>query len=195
MATMSEQRARPLTHDLPAIARAASHYPSFDADSLRVYLLLRRVISRADKAADAHFARHGISQARFLVLINLHNAEGHGLTPAALADVLNVTRATITGLIDTLERDAMVAREPDPDDKRSVLVRLSLTGRRFLEAMMPDHFARIAAVLRDFSPPEREQFEHLLQKVFDGFDAFELPQPPASARLAAADGSHEPESD
>ena len=81
----------------------------------------------------------------------------------------------------------MVAREPDPDDKRSVLVRLSLTGRRFLEGMMPDHFARIAGVLRDFSPAERLQLEHLLQKVFDGFDAFELPEPPP--RAAASDDS------
>jgi DNA-binding MarR family transcriptional regulator len=184
---MSEQRARPLAHDLPAIARAAAHYPTFDANSLRVYLLLRRVISRADKSADAHFARHGISQARFLVLINLYKTEGHGLTPAVLADLLNVTRATITGLLDTLERDAMVAREPDPDDRRSVLVRLSLTGRRFLEAMMPDHFARIAGVLRDFSGLEREQLEHLLQKVFDGLNAFELPEPPVVQRTAPAD--------
>lgn len=170
-----------LAHDLPAIAKAAAHYPTFDAGSLQVYLLLRRVISRADKSADAHFARHGITQARFLVLINLYKAEGHGLTPAALADTLGVTRATITGLIDTLERDAMVAREPDPDDKRSVLVRLSLTGRRFLEGMMPDHFARIAGVLRHFSAAEREQFAHLLQKAFDGFDSFELPEPPSVA--------------
>ena len=111
---MPEQRPRPmLAHDLTAISKAAAHYPTFDADSLRVYLLLRRVISRADKSGDAHFARHGISQARFLVLINLYKTEGHGLTPAALADVLNVTRATITGLIDTLERDAMALAAGD----------------------------------------------------------------------------------
>ena len=174
------EKPTPLLHgDLAVVAQAAEQFPQLDAEALRVYLTMRRVMSRADRAADVHFGRYGVSYGRFLILINLFKSEGHLLTPAALSERCGVTRATITGTIDTLERDGMVAREADPDDKRSVLVRLSIAGRRFLDSMLPDHFERVTKVLRHLSPDERLVFEQLLNKVFAGLDALEDPTPPA----------------
>lgn len=51
-----------------------------------------------------------------------------------LADELACTRATVTSIVDTLEKKRLVSREPHPDDRRSMLVKLSEEGRSLLEA-------------------------------------------------------------
>lgn len=44
------------------------------------------------------------------------------------AEALVCTRATITGIIDTLERKGLVERKPNPDDRRSILATLTQAG-------------------------------------------------------------------
>jgi DNA-binding MarR family transcriptional regulator len=51
-----------------------------------------------------------------------------------LAEVLSCTRATITGIVDTLEKKGLVTRHPHPDDRRSMLVKLTVDGRKLLQS-------------------------------------------------------------
>src|SRR6266853_654254 len=50
-----------------------------------------------------------------------------------LADELDSTPRNITGLVDHLERDGLVERVPDPQDRRSVRARLTPAGRERIE--------------------------------------------------------------
>jgi DNA-binding MarR family transcriptional regulator len=86
-------------------------------------------------------------------------------TPAELADAAGVTRATMTGLIDTLERDGFVKREPDPDDRRMMSVRLTAAGERFLREFMPGHFQAVASLMSPLSEAERKTLVRLLGKL------------------------------
>lgn len=62
----------------------------------------------------------GISAAGGLVLAQLRD---HGpLSPSELGSRLIVTRATVTGLVDSLERGGFVRRTAHPTDRRSVVV-------------------------------------------------------------------------
>jgi DNA-binding MarR family transcriptional regulator len=105
-------------------------------------------------------------------------------TPAELADEAGVTRATMTGLLDTLEKDNLVARESDPNDRRTVLIRLTDKGRSLLEGLLPDFFRRVCAVIDPLSEDERLQLVGLLQKVQQGLAAA-TPEP-AEPALATA---------
>jgi DNA-binding MarR family transcriptional regulator len=51
-----------------------------------------------------------------------------------LADELACTRATITGIVDTLEKKDLVTRNPNPVDRRSLLVKLTDKGRALLQS-------------------------------------------------------------
>src|SRR5882757_9582431 len=86
-------------------------------------------------------------------------------TPAELADAAGVTRATMTGLIDTLERDGLVRREPDPDDRRMMSVRLTAKAESFLAQMLPKHFQIMAQLMAPLSESERKTLVRLLTKV------------------------------
>jgi DNA-binding MarR family transcriptional regulator len=71
-----------------------------------------------------------VSSAGGLVLGLLRD---HGpLSPSALGDKLIVTRATVTGVVDSLERRGYVERTPNPEDRRSLLIRLAPSGEKVL---------------------------------------------------------------
>jgi DNA-binding MarR family transcriptional regulator len=86
-------------------------------------------------------------------------------TPAELADAAGVTRATMTGLVDTLERDGFVKREPDPADRRTISVRLTPKGEKFLGELLPGHFKLISELMAPLSESERKTLVRLLGKV------------------------------
>lgn len=68
----------------------------------------------------------GVSSAGGLVLGQLRD---HGpMSPSEIGDRLIVTRATVTGVVDSLERRGLVRRSPNPDDRRGVIVALTDEG-------------------------------------------------------------------
>jgi len=101
-------------------------------------------------------------------------------TPAALADQSRVTRATITGLIDTLEKDGLVIREADKKDRRTLHVSLTRQGKAFVKRMLPDYFKCVSAIIKPLNKTERKQFVQLLQKIQQG-----LAPVPQAGKLAA----------
>ena len=68
----------------------------------------------------------GVSAAGGLILGILRD---HGaMPPSELGERLQVTRATVTGVVDSLERRGFVLRSPNPADRRSLLVAITPEG-------------------------------------------------------------------
>ncbi|WUI03677.1 MarR family transcriptional regulator [Spirillospora sp. NBC_00431] len=74
--------------------------------------------------------RHGISPAGFFVLRMLIVEDG--LRPGEVAKRLLVTPATVTSVVDTLERNGHVRRERSYRDRRGVMLRITDSGRQLL---------------------------------------------------------------
>ncbi len=83
-------------------------------------------------------AGFGTTLARFDYMAQLYRHR-QGLKMKALSRYLMVTGGNITGLTDELEKEGLVAREADPNDRRAYLVRLTPKGRRGFEAMASRH--------------------------------------------------------
>ena len=77
-----------------------------------------------------------LSPASGLVLGILADSE-LALSPNEIADRLIISRATVTGLIDSLERRRYVHRLPHPSDRRMLLVELTEEGRRTAREFRP----------------------------------------------------------
>jgi DNA-binding MarR family transcriptional regulator len=172
--TEAKERPNPPVR-LETFEEISLRYPGLDPQAMHAYVVLRKAQTRIELALDTHLARHGLSFGRYLVLVHLMRAEGHSLTPAQLAEACGITRATITGLVDTLEKAGQVTREADPEDGRSVQVRLSISGRRFLEKMLPDHFGRLMKMMSRFTPAELKSLEKLSDKLMQGASALDQP--------------------
>lgn len=160
-----------LLKDLPryeCLLEAAKQFPSLDPSACEVFFNLLRTGDEAFRVTDEQLQSHGLSHGRFTVLTLLFYKacdENNASTPAALAERAGVSRATMTGLIDTLERDAMVVRKPDPSDRRMLSVELTPRAVALLEEIMPDHFRRINDLMSPLSETERRTLVRLLGKI------------------------------
>ena len=173
---MVEEKERPNPPiKLQTFEELALRYPGLDPQAMHAYVVMRKAQTRIEVSLETHLARNQLSFGRYLVLVHLIRAEGYSLAPAQLAEHCGITRASITGLVDTLEKSGHVERENDPDDRRSVQVRLTLAGRRFVEHLLPDHFARLMKMMGEFTPAELKTLEKLSDKLSRGAEALEKP--------------------
>lgn len=76
---------------------------------------------------------HGLTQAGMVTLLTL--AEHGELPHRAVAERCFVKPATLTGIVDTLERDGLVERQPHDTDRRSVRLTLTPAGRARADAL------------------------------------------------------------
>ncbi|RFC49835.1 MAG: DNA-binding transcriptional regulator [Verrucomicrobia bacterium] len=160
-----------LLKDLPryeCLLEAAKEFPDLDPSACEAFLHLLRTGDESARVVEANLARHNITQGRFgvlMILVNRCAGDTSTLGPAELADAAGVSRATMTGLIDTLERDGLVTREPDTVDRRMMLVRLTAKGRSLLGEILPDHFKNMTLLMSPLSEFERQTLVQLLTKI------------------------------
>jgi DNA-binding MarR family transcriptional regulator len=175
--------------DLPryeCLLEAVRKNPDLDPSACEAYLNLLRAGDEAYRRSEAFFTEHNMSPGRFTLMMLLYDKiEGHPIpqTPADLAAMAGVTRATITGLVDTLERDGLVTRQHDSGDRRMMLIHLTPKGHATLESVMPGHFKQMAAQMAPLSESERKTLVRLLNK---------LAGDPASAHIETRHHSVEP---
>src|SRR6202011_1854557 len=73
--------------------------------------------------------RFGLSEGRFQILVRLKHQPNGRFTMGELAEMLDVSPRSVTGLVDNLERDGLVKRVDDPADRRSVYAEITELGR------------------------------------------------------------------
>jgi len=140
----------------------AAEIPEVDPSSVEACLVMMKVAREVMTGFENHLARHGLSDGRFTVMMILMRQPDHCLSPSELADRAGVTRATMTGLLDGLEREGLVIREPHPSDRRTLVARLTSKGLEILKGMLPDHFRRVAALMAGLSEDERKTLVRLM---------------------------------
>ena len=113
---------------------------------------------------------HDLSEGKFVLLFLLARAE-EGLSPHELAEQGGVTRGTVTGLLDGLERSGLVRRISHDRDRRKLTVRLTAEGAALTCRLTGEHGRWIGSLLSDLSETERETLRHLLAKAFARTDA------------------------
>ena len=162
---MFELRDLPGQDTLRALAR---RIPELDPSAVEVCLLTLRAAGDMVALFNTFLARYGLTQGRFTVMMVLFRDPEEGLTPSVLAEKAGVTRATMTGLLDGLEREGLVQRKHLASDRRSSGVRLTGKGRKFLETILPGHYRRVAALMEPLSEPERKRLVGLMSKMRKG---------------------------
>ena len=93
-------------------------------------------------------AAHGLPITWYDVLLELNAAPDRRLTMGELGAVAVVSRSRVSRVVDELVKAGLVAREPNPDDRRSAFAVLTSQGRAVLRKAAPTY---VAAVQRDFA--------------------------------------------
>src|SRR5262245_2640591 len=104
---------------------------------LRVHSALVRELDRELEMT------HGLPLTQFEVLIHLNNAPDKRLRMSELASSVLLSQSGVTRLVDRLEREGLVVREPCPSDRRGLHARLTEEGSRRLAEARPTHLAGV----------------------------------------------------
>lgn len=147
--------------------------PGADSVAQRAIDGLMRTADRVAASLTGTLAAHGLSSGRFALLMALSGARSAGLTPSDLADRIGVSRANVTGLLDGLQRDGLVIRQPHESDRRRLIVTLTAQGEARLADVMPPHRDNLERLVSVLSPEEQDTFLRLLTKLSDGATALE----------------------
>ena len=99
-----------------------------------VLLAQNRVIAAIE--ADLQAARL-VPLAVYDVLLELNAAPDRRLRMQELGQRVVLSRSRVSRLVDDMEKDGLVVREPDPADGRAVLATMTDAGRRAFRAAMP----------------------------------------------------------
>jgi DNA-binding MarR family transcriptional regulator len=112
---------------------------------------------------DRQVSALGVTRAQWMVLARL--ARRPGCSQTELADMMEMERATAGRLVDRLEENGLVRREPDPDDRRirRVFPTDLATGQQSQMRAVADTIVDDA--LSDLSPDERETLMTLMASV------------------------------
>lgn len=137
---------------------------------------LRRIVRAIDQHSRQLLDGYGLTGPQLAVLQESRRC--HGGTAAALARAVHLSRPTVTGILDRLEKRGLVHRAPDPRDRRSSQVTVTSAGERMLDrapSLLQDRFRQELAGLQDW---EQTQILSTLQRIATMMDADALPASP-----------------
>ncbi|WP_336929514.1 MarR family winged helix-turn-helix transcriptional regulator [Acinetobacter tandoii] len=135
-----------------------------DIKSIELCFLTLSLASHIDKDCADQLSVHGLSEGRFILLFLL-DAANQEIAPKTLAEQAGITRSTVTGLLDGLEREGLVERHADTEDRRALKVRLTLKGESMAKNVFDRHSRWIAKIFGNLSTKEHKQLTQLLTKV------------------------------
>lgn len=154
------------------IAAWRAQRPDLDVEPLHVLSRISRLAKHLDIARRGAFASHGLESWEFDVLSALRRqGPPFQLTPSALIRATLVTSGTMTNRIDRLAAAGLVRREPDPADRRGVLVTLTGKGAGQVDSALADLLDRERELLAGLGTGDRKQLADLMRTLLAPFDA------------------------
>jgi DNA-binding MarR family transcriptional regulator len=96
-------------------------------------LALLHAAGSVESFVDSRLSAVGLSLPKLAALDRLMQTPGGSLPLGQLADRLACVKSNVTQLVDRLEADGLVTREPDPNDRRSRLAVITNAGRQAYE--------------------------------------------------------------
>jgi DNA-binding MarR family transcriptional regulator len=138
---------------------------SDDHAALRVWLRLLATTNLIESRVGGLLKERFVTTLpRFDLMAQLERVP-EGLKMGELSRRMMVTGGNVTGIADLLEREGLVTRTGDPDDRRALRVRLTAAGRRSFRAMAESHERWIVEAFATLDRTELRSLADLLARV------------------------------
>ena len=140
-----------------------------DLPALDVVFALRITAQQVVNTITEWMADTAGTPARFQILGLLWASGADGVPHKEIVKALEVSRATVSGLMTSLERDGLVKSTVDRDDRRILIATLTSRGRAIVEKAIDSNAASLRAALASLSANELTTLTSLLQRLRQGF--------------------------
>lgn len=143
----------------------SKRYPDYHKPSVEVVLAVLHTYDVLETNMARWLGTHGISISGFNVLMILNHAGSSGYQLHQLGELLLVSRANITGIVDSLEQRGLVERAMDKNDRRVRIAQITDAGRALLESILPSHYRGLRELCCDLTGAEKASLVELMSKL------------------------------
>ena len=148
------------------LAEWRKEQPRLDTSPVAVIARIGRAGALLDRELNANFGRFGLNRSSWDVLASLRRVGApYRRSPTELYRALMRTSGGMTHLVDRLERDGLVERVADPEDRRCLLVGLTRKGRALVSRVGPSHLETERRLLATLTQEEQAELARLLRKL------------------------------
>jgi len=151
------------------LKEVAAMVPGMDPVTCAIYFNILWMGDVLARSGGEFLARYGLNQARLVILMLLDEAPEGSLRSSKLAEEANVSRATMTGLLDTMARADLVTRIQESGDRRATQVKITPKGHDLLKKAGPDFLCWASQKLAVLNEKEQDQLNHILSKIQQAF--------------------------
>lgn len=138
-----------------------------DLSKRRLKLWVRLLgVTRRTEAELREFLRlrHATTLPRFDVLAALYRRR-EGVTMSDLSRMLLVSNGNATAVVDRLEQDGLVKRQPSETDRRTVFASLTPEGLAAFEGLATEHEAEVDRLFDGLTEAEIDTLTEILKRV------------------------------
>ncbi len=141
----------------------------YDTDKIlgEPWLPLMRELVWAYQAFSQYSNQHvkslGLTPPQFDVIATLGNTEG--MPFKELGEKTLITKGSLTGIVDRMERQGWIQRVTSNEDRRSTLARLTPKGQKLFQQVFPHHLEHLARAFKCLHGRERSQLIAQLRKL------------------------------
>jgi DNA-binding MarR family transcriptional regulator len=138
--------------------------PELDSSPIGVIGRISRLAREIEARLEPVYREHGLEPGWHDVLATLRRSGGT-LRPTDLTNASMLTSSGTTKRLDKLEQAGLIARQPDPADRRGTLIGLTEEGRRLIDGLTPAHLDNERRILAGLSEVEQGRLADLLRKL------------------------------
>lgn len=138
-------------------------YRPEDQLNLKVIVSLNRCLQSLQREEVPVIQAAGLTMAQFGVLEHLYHKGDR-----KICQIMEKTLATggnMTVIVDNLEKQKLVERREDPDDRRARIIRLTAVGRALIAELFPRHLENLERILAVLSEAEKRKLVALARKL------------------------------
>jgi DNA-binding MarR family transcriptional regulator len=140
--------------------------PDLDPAPIGVIGRVSRLARELEQRLEPVYREHGMEPGWFDVLATLRRAgPPYRLRPTEFTSALMLTSSGTTKRLDRLEQAGLIARGPDPDDRRGTLITLTAAGRKLVDSSIEAHLENERRLLSALTGAQQRQLADLLRKL------------------------------
>jgi DNA-binding MarR family transcriptional regulator len=140
--------------------------PDLDSSPIGVIGRISRLARELEQRLERVYREQGLEPGWHDVLATLRRSgPPYRLRPSEFTSALMLTSSGTTKRLDRLDQAGLIARDPDPDDRRGTLITLTPAGRKLIDAVTVAHLENERRILSALSDADRKRLADLLRKL------------------------------
>lgn len=132
-------------------------------DSSKLIYTIGLLWGQISNKLDTLLSKYNLNISKFNILMIIkHIGSKDGIQQNEISQRLLVTPSNITKLLDRLEKDKMISRNPKENDRRVKLIKISETASSLLDEIWPYYSAEVLKITEKLAENDKQDIEKIL---------------------------------